>query len=78
MNKFAQNVVSLIVLTLAIVSISQINASPIIQKSLHKRSVSDLLYHQKNICILACGQCADDDLNNLNEEVTLGILKIKN
>jgi len=59
-------------------SVNVIKTSPVNVKSLHKRSADDHLYHEKNTCILACGECAEEDLNNMNEEVkkTLRIVSI--
>jgi hypothetical protein len=58
-----------IVVTMTILSLNVIRTSPV--KTLHKRSADENLYHAKNYCILACGECAEEDLNDMNEEVRL-------
>jgi len=71
MNKLFQNFLFTIVVTMTILSLNVIRASPVNGKTLHKRSADDNLYHAKNYCILACGECAEEDLNDMNEEVRL-------
>ena len=69
MNKFSQNLMLVALVTLAVYSLG---AMPATAKSLQKRSTidDDSLYHEKNICIMACGTCAEDDLNNLSDQVS--------
>jgi hypothetical protein len=69
MNAIIKKFIFTTLVTLAVLSVNVIKTSPIHDKSLHKRSSDENLYHEKNSCILACGECAEEDLNNMNEEV---------
>ena len=75
MNKISQNLVIVTLLTLALFQLDTISASPV--RKLNKRSEeSQFMYHEKNICIMACGTCAEDDLNDLSEQVNSKVIKL--